>query len=64
VEKKTFYLLGEVISKVMNYVSVSEAKPQGTRIQAKQRVSTTGRTSGTEIRAHDLLLHRTFALQK
>ncbi|MCJ7539336.1 MAG: hypothetical protein MUO88_06695 [Desulfobacterales bacterium] len=54
----------EVPSKVVNDVSVSEVKLQGTRISAKRRVPTTGRTSGTEIRAHDFLLHRMFALQK
>ena len=48
----------------MNDVSESEAKLQGTRIPAKRRVPTTGRTLGSAIHARELLLHLVLGLLK
>jgi len=49
---------------VMIDIAQDMAKHQGTRTPANRRLSTTGRTSDTGIRAHALLLHWIFALQK
>jgi len=53
----------EVSSMVMNDLSASEAKLQDTRIPAKRRVPTIGRTLGNVIQVRESLFHRVFSLR-